>query len=147
MTAEWKIKPFNALSSGELYAMLELRSEVFVVEQNCVYQDIDGKDGKALHVLAEADGVLVAYARLFGAGDYFKNPSIGRVVVKPRFRKLKLGHELMRRSISALEEAFGKSEIEISAQLYLKAFYESHGFAAIGEPYPEDGIPHILMLR
>jgi len=147
MNIQWKIKRFKALSLEELYSAMELRAEVFIVEQNCVYQDVDGKDSKALHILGEIDGKIVAYARVFGAGDYFGKPSIGRVVVKPEFRKLKLGHELMRVSIEALEEAFGKGGIEISAQLYLKAFYESHGFSPIGAPYLEDDIPHIRMLR
>ena len=123
-----------------------MRSEVFVVEQNCVYQDIDGKDVKAIHVLGEIDGKIVAYARLFMPGDYFDEASIGRVVVKPEFRDRKLGHDLMRESIAALAE-LGETRIAISAQLYLKKFYESHGFVAEGEPYLEDDIPHIRMLR
>lgn len=143
---KWQIKRFNGLSPAEIYEILQLRSEVFVVEQNCVYQDIDGKDAKAIHVLGEIDGKIVAYARLFMPGDYFDEASIGRVVVKPEFRDRKLGHDLMRESIAALAE-LGETRIAISAQLYLKKFYESHGFVAEGEPYLEDDIPHIRMLR
>lgn len=147
MRPEFKIKPFKTLSLPELYQMLQLRSEVFVVEQNCVYQDIDGKDEKALHVLAVYEGVLVAYARLFAPGDYFENASIGRVIVKPGYRDRKWGHDLMKEAIAGISEHFGTSKITISAQLYLKKFYENHGFVASSEVYLEDGIPHIGMKR
>ena len=143
---KWKIKRFDGLSLRELYAILELRAEVFIVEQNCVYQDIDGKDPKAFHLLGEIDSKIVAYARLFKKGDYFEHASIGRVVVGEKFRDKKLGHELMRKAIAALAN-LGETAIEISAQLYLQKFYESHGFSAIGPSYLEDGIPHIKMLR
>lgn len=142
----WEIKRFDALSLVEMYETLQLRAEVFVVEQNCVYQDIDGKDSKAIHVLGKTGGKIVAYARLFRPGDYFDEASIGRVVVKPEFRAQKLGHDLMRESIAALAQ-LGETVIAISAQLYLKKFYESHGFVAEGAPYLEDDIPHIRMVR
>ncbi len=142
---KWKIKRFEALSSEELYSLLQLRSEVFVVEQNCVYQDIDGKDQKAVHVIGEFDEIMVAYARLFQPNDYFEKASIGRVIVKPTHRHLKLGHELMRESIQAINLLFGENQITISAQLYLKNFYESHGFVQTSEMYLEDDIPHIEM--
>ncbi len=145
--AHWKIKRFNELSLQELYSMLQLRSEVFVVEQNCVYQDIDGKDEKALHLLGEINHKLVAYARLFNAGDYFENASIGRVIVKPTSRELKLGHELMQNAINAIEKHFNQTQITISAQLYLQKFYESHGFVRTSEVYLEDDIDHIEMKR
>lgn len=141
----WKIKRFEALSSQELYSMLQLRSEVFVVEQNCVYQDIDYKDQKAIHLMGELEGKLVAYARLFKPNDYFEKASIGRVVVKLEYRHLKLGHELMREAIRAVSITFKESQITISAQLYLKKFYESHGFVQTSEMYLEDDIPHIQM--
>jgi len=144
---QWKIKRFEALSLQELYSALELRSEVFVVEQNCVYQDIDNKDQKAIHVMGYLNADLVAYARLFDAGDYFEQASIGRVVVSPAHRSKSFGHELMRQAISEVEQHFKTTEITISAQLYLKAFYESHGFVAQGESYLEDDIPHIKMRR
>ena len=144
---QWKIKRFETLSLQELYSALELRSEVFVVEQNCVYQDIDNKDQKAIHVMGYLNADLVAYARLFDAGDYFEQASIGRVVVSPAHRSKSFGHELMRQAIGEVEQHFKTTEITISAQLYLKAFYESHGFVAQGESYLEDDIPHIKMRR
>lgn len=143
----WKIKPFNELSLQELYLVLKLRSIVFVVEQNCVYQDIDGKDQKALHLIGEYNNEIVAYARLFKSGDYFENASIGRVVIHPDARDKKFGHEMMRQAIAGLESHFNETKITISAQLYLQKFYESHGFVVQGETYLEDDIPHVEMLR
>jgi ElaA protein len=147
MNLEWKIKRFEALSINELYDLMQLRSEVFVVEQNCVYQDIDGKDQKALHVIGEDNGKIVAYARLFKPKDYFEQASIGRVVVKETSRANKLGHILMREAIQAIETHFEETKITISAQLYLKKFYESHGFFQTSEMYLEDDIPHIEMKK
>ncbi|PAM92826.1 GNAT family N-acetyltransferase [Flavobacterium sp. IR1] len=147
MEIEWKIKPFEALTVHELYDVLKLRSEIFVVEQNCVYLDIDGKDKKALHLLGVYDDKIVAYARLFDAGISFDNASIGRVVVDANYRDKKWGHDLMREAIQGIKENFGKDEITIGAQLYLKKFYESHGFVPISEMYLEDDIPHIDMTR
>lgn len=147
MKPEFKIKRFNELSLPELYQLLQVRAEVFVVEQNCVYQDIDGKDEKALHVLGVFEGEIAAYSRLFAPGDYFDNASIGRVVVNPKFRDRKWGHDLMTASIAAIEEQYNTSAITISAQLYLKKFYEGHGFVQDGQQYLEDDIPHIRMHR
>lgn len=147
MSLVFKIKPFEALSLHELYSVLQLRSEVFVVEQNCVYQDIDGKDKKALHVIGEFEGETVAYCRLFKSGDYFDQASIGRVIVKQNFRDKKWGHDLIKEAIEAIVSQFGESQITISAQLYLKKFYESHGFKQTSEEYLEDGIPHIEMKK
>ena len=147
MSPEFKIKPFKTLSLIELYQILQLRSEVFVVEQNCVYQDIDGKDEKALHVLGMHEGVLVAYARLFQPGDYFEQASIGRVIVNPAYRDKKWGHDLMTAAIQSIAEHYGETNITISAQLYLKRFYESHGFVQTSDMYLEDDIPHIEMKR
>lgn len=144
---QFKIKRFNELSTVELYEILQLRSEVFVVEQNCVYQDIDGKDQKAIHVLGYYDGILAAYSRLFKPNDYFDASSIGRVIVKESHRDKKLGHDLMKVSIDAVKELFNETNITISAQLYLQKFYESHGFVTIGESYLEDDIPHIEMQK
>lgn len=144
---QWQIKRFNELSLSDLYSVLQLRSEVFVVEQNCVYQDIDGKDQKAIHLLGELNGILVAYARMFQPNDYFEQASIGRVIVKPSHRELKLGHELMYQAINAIKEKFKVTQITISAQLYLKKFYQSHGFVQTSEMYLEDDIPHIEMKR
>ncbi len=147
MKPTFEIKPFKTLSLSELYQILQLRSEVFVVEQNCVYQDIDGKDEKALHLLGVYDGVLVAYARLFQPGDYFEFASIGRVIVKQEYREKKWGHDLIREAIKGISEQFGTSEITISAQLYLQRFYENHGFVQTSEMYLEDDIPHIEMKK
>ena len=143
----FKIKRFNELSVQELYQILQLRSEVFVVEQNCVYQDIDGKDEKALHVLGYYEEVLVAYSRLFAPGLYFENASIGRVIVKEVFRNKKFGHDLMKISIETIKQIFDTHFITISAQQYLKNFYESHGFVQTSQMYLEDDIPHIEMKR
>jgi len=147
MSIQFKIKPFNELSTQELYEILKLRSEVFVVEQNCVYQDIDSKDQKALHVLGIHNDELVAYCRLFDAGYYFDQASIGRVIVALKHRENKWGHDLMREAIAGVATHFGKNQITISAQLYLQKFYESHGFVATSEVYLEDDIPHIEMKR
>ena len=147
MKLEWKIKPFEALSVSELYDLLQLRSEIFVVEQNCVYLDLDGKDKKALHLIGEYEGKIVAYSRLFDAGISFDNASIGRVVVDANYRDKKFGHDLMREAIAQIQSNFGKDKITIGAQLYLKKFYESHGFVQTSEMYLEDDIPHIEMIR
>lgn len=147
MSIQFQIKPFNELSVPQLYQTLQLRSEVFVVEQNCVYQDIDGKDGKALHVLGIYEGEVVAYSRLFAPGYYFDNASIGRVVISPKFRDRKWGHELIKNAIEGIILRYGAVVITISAQLYLKKFYETHGFVQDGDEYLEDGIPHIKMHR
>ncbi|OXA79358.1 ElaA protein [Flavobacterium aquidurense] len=147
MELKWKIKPFETLTVHELYDLLKVRSEIFVVEQNCVYLDIDGKDKKALHLIGEYDGKIVAYSRLFDAGISFDNASIGRVVVDANYRDKKWGHDLMREAIAGIKANFGKDKITIGAQLYLKKFYESHGFVQTSEMYLEDDIPHIEMIR
>ncbi len=144
---EVTVKSFSELTTAELYAILQLRSEVFVVEQDCVYQDLDGKDQKALHICGFKENVLVAYTRVFQAGDYFKNPSIGRVVVKADYRAYGYGKAIMIASINAMEKRFGKGIIELSAQTYLLKFYNDLKFKKIGEEYLEDGIPHVRMLR
>lgn len=147
MELKWKIKPFEALTVNELYDLLKLRSEIFVVEQNCVYLDLDGKDKKALHLLGEFEGKIVAYSRLFDAGISFDNASIGRVVVDANYRDKKWGHELMTNAIAGIKSNFDKDKITIGAQLYLQKFYESHGFVQTSEMYLEDDIPHIEMIR
>ncbi|CDF81266.1 GCN5-related N-acetyltransferase [Formosa agariphila KMM 3901] len=141
-----RIKFFNELTINELYALLQLRSEVFVVEQNCVYQDIDGKDNKALHVLGFKNNELVAYTRIFRSGDYFENASIGRVIVKATERTHKYGYDIMKASIHAVNDEFRETTIKISAQKHLESFYNNLGFNCISEPYLEDGIPHIGMI-
>ncbi len=144
---EIKVLKFEEFSLQTLYEALQLRAEVFVVEQNCPYQDVDGKDQKALHVLGYHDSILVAYTRLFKPGDYFERASIGRVIVKENYRKYGYGKDIMNVSIAVLERDFQTSEIEISAQVYLKKFYNDLGFKEFGEGYLEDDIPHIRMLK
>lgn len=147
MEIHWKIKSFESLSVHELYDILKLRSAIFVVEQNCVYLDLDGKDKVALHLLGEFEGKIVAYSRLFKPGISFDNASIGRVVVDANFRSRKWGHDLMQEAIQGIKTQFDETKITIGAQLYLKKFYESHGFIQSSEMYLEDDIPHIEMKR
>lgn len=142
-----QIKAFKDLSTSDLYQVLRLRSEVFVVEQDCIYQDIDGKDEKALHVLGLKENTIVAYSRIFKPGDYFDMASIGRVVVKKSERKYGYGHEIMKASIESINQVFNETQIKISAQKYLEKFYKQHGFIKQGEEYLEDGIPHICMIK
>jgi ElaA protein len=153
---QWLWLPFDALSTAQLYALLRLRSEVFVVEQNCVFLDMDGLDAQALHLLGVREAAnsveagqlpLVAYARCFPAGVVFPEASIGRVVTLPGARGGGLGHALMAQAILSLQQQWGAQPIRIGAQAHLQAFYEQHGFADVGKPYMEDGIPHIEMLR
>ena len=138
-------KYFSELNTTELYEILQLRSEVFVVEQDCVYQDLDFKDQKSLHIIGYKNNKIVAYTRIFKPGDYFDNASIGRVLVVASERKYGFGHELMKASITAIKKHFKVTKITVSAQKYLKKFYETHLFTQIGEEYLEDGIPHIRM--
>ena len=140
------IKTFNELSPQDIYSILQLRSEVFVVEQNCVYQDIDDKDQYALHLLLKKNDYLIGYSRIFKGGDYFKEASIGRVLVKKKDRNNRYGSLLMELSIKAIKNHFKENKIKISAQTYLKKFYNELGFGSVGEEYLEDGIPHIAML-
>ena len=141
------VKSFSELNTETLYRLLQLRSEVFVVEQDCVYQDIDNKDKKALHVLGFKNDKLVAYTRIFKPGDYFEYASIGRVVVSKSERQHKYGYAIMKASIAAIKSHFKTTTIKISAQLYLKQFYNNCGFTAVGTTYLEDNIPHIAMLK
>lgn len=144
----WECKSFSKLTKEELYKILQLRNEVFVVEQNCPYQDCDNKDFDAHHLCAWKNGVLVAYTRLLPKGiSYPDAVSIGRVLTSPAVRKQNLGRKLMDKSIEEIYSLFGKETILIGAQLYLKKFYESFGFIQIEEPYLEDGIPHITMIK
>lgn len=141
------IKGFEMLDVHQLYELLQLRSEVFVVEQECVYQDLDGKDGEAIHILGYKEGEIIAYTRVFSPGAYFPEASIGRVVVKQSFRGKQYGHDILQASIEYIEQTYGSTSIRLSAQQYLVDFYKSHGFTATGKGYLEDGIPHIAMLR
>ncbi|MCX7551285.1 GNAT family N-acetyltransferase [Xanthomarina sp. F2636L] len=140
-------KSFEELSKQELYQLLQLRAEVFVVEQECAYQDVDGKDNKALHVLGFKDNKLVAYTRIFKPGFYFKEASIGRVVVSENERQHKYGYDIMQASVDAIKAYFNETTIKISAQCYLKRFYNNLGFIETGQEYLEDGIPHMAMIK
>ncbi len=145
----WNLKNFDSLTREDLYEILRLRSEIFVVEQNCVFQDMDEKDFCALHLFLkdEKTSKIIAYTRLFKPGDYYFHASIGRVAVKKEYRKTGLGHQLMQKAIEEIEKKFQTKPIKIGAQLYLKAFYETHNFKQIDDEYIEDGIPHIHMIR
>lgn len=140
------LKTYQELTKEDLYSLLQLRSDVFVVEQDCAYQDVDGKDQIALHVLGFLDNKLIAYTRLFKPGEYFKLASIGRVVVAKNNRQNKFGYQIMEASIKAIKDYYKETTIKISAQCYLKKFYNNLGFKQIGEEYLEDGIPHIAMI-
>ena len=142
-----KVKKFIDLTTQELYDILQLRSEVFVVEQDCVYQDIDSKDQKALHIIGYKNDRVVAYTRIFKPGDYFDLASIGRVVVSQKERDNKYGYDIMKASIKAIKDIFNESTIKISAQCYLKKFYNNLEFKQVGAEYLEDGIPHIAMVK
>ena len=144
---EWHDRAFGELTTGELYAILELRARVFVVEQKCAYLDPDGLDRAARHVWAAQDGQLVAYARILAAPT-----RIGRVVTAPEVRGTGLGRELMRRAIATIRAAErhrreGTGPIRLSAQAHLERFYNELGFVRVGEPYDEDGIPHVAMIK
>jgi len=139
------IKKYTDLSVDELYEIMQLRALVFVVEQDCVYQDLDGKDHLSTHIFYKEKGKISAYARILGPGDYFKYASIGRVVVHPDFRGLNYGNILISACIKGVYEIYKTEDIQISAQNYLKKFYERHGFVKHGKIYLEDGIEHISM--
>ena len=141
------LKHFHELTIQELYNILQLRSEVFVVEQNCIYQDIDGKDQKAVHIFIKENKDVLAYSRIFDESEYFENPSIGRVVVKKEKRRTELGKKIMVEGAKYIKETFTNKKIEISAQKYLKDFYEDLGYVFTGNEYLEDGIPHIRMIK
>ncbi len=147
MDIKWFIKRFEELSINELYSLLQLRARVFAVEQDCVYQDLDDKDQPAIHVMGYNNEQLVAYSRLLPPGVSYEDMSIGRVVSDTSVRRYGIGKELMNVSIRACYEHFGEAPIRISAQLYLKAFYEAYSFVAVTEPYIEDNILHIEMVR
>ncbi len=143
----WILKPFAELTPSELYSILQLRNEVFIVEQNCPYQDMDNKDLKSWHLMGIEEYKLKAYSRLLAPGISYSESSIGRIVSSPSARKTGMGKKLMEESIKQIKNLFKTDTIRIGAQLYLKSFYESFGFVQDGEIYLEDNIPHIIMLR
>ena len=138
-------KIFTELDKEELYQILRLRSEVFVVEQDCVYQDIDNKDQIATHLFYKKEEEIIGYTRIFKKGDYYENPSIGRVVVSKNKRGKDLGKEIMLESMKYIKNNIKGEKIELSAQVYLNNFYKDLGFYSKGEEYLEDGIPHQRM--
>jgi len=146
MNLIWIYKSFDQLTIKELYAILQLRNEVFVVEQNCVYQDIDGKDLRSFHLMAFDDDVLAAYSRILPPGLSFEEASIGRVITAPNYRAKGIGITLIEKAIAEVGNTFEGKPIKIGAQLYLKKFYEGFGFVQTNEIYLEDGIEHIEMV-
>src|SRR3954470_6426997 len=147
MHIQWLLKNFEELTPYQLYAILQLRNEVFVVEQTCVFQDADDKDQNSWHLMGFSNNKLVAYTRLVPRGQIYDQCSIGRVVTSPTVRSNGIGRELMERSIKAAFDLFGNQPIKIGAQVYLKKFYESFGFAQSSDIYLEDGIEHIHMVK
>ena len=145
---EWLTKKYEELTVDELYEILRLRAEIFVVEQDCVYQDLDGKDKKSVHLfLNDENGEIIACLRMIPAGISYEEPSIGRFVVKESERFKGIGRKAMEIAIEYIKNEFHSTAIRISGQAFLRGFYESLGFAVVKEPYLEDDIPHYEMLR
>lgn len=142
----WRLMAFSDLRVAELYEVLRLRTEVFVLEQKCLYQDIDGADPQAMHVLGVRQGELLAYARCFAPGVKFVEATIGRVLTRSTARGIGLGHELMEQAIRAVSQVWGPQPIRIGAQSHLISYYGQHGFKVASGPYDEDGIEHVEML-
>lgn len=149
MEISWILKSYHELTLDEQYSLLRLRSEVFVVEQNCPFLDLDGKDKDCHHLMgfADTEPSLVAYTRIVPPGLSYEYAAIGRVVTAPHARRYGKGRELMQQSIEAVLNLYGHDPIQIGAQLYLKKFYESFGFEQVGDIYLEDGIEHIEMVK
>lgn len=143
----WDIKSFNDLSAKELYEILKIRQEVFIVEQTCCYLDADGYDDKAIHIFAHKEGEILAYCRIFKPGIKYPESSIGRVLTSPKHRKLKLGKTLMKIALSTIKYRFTSHSVRISAQDYLLKFYSDLGFIETSEKYLEDDIPHTEMYQ
>ena len=146
-SVHWLFAAFSDLSNAQLYALLQLRSAVFVVEQHCVFLDMDGEDGRSMHLLGSVNGELMAYARCVPPGVQCAQASIGRVLIAPNFRRGGVGHALVGQAVKSMESWWGVQPIKIGAQAHLADFYSQHGFCAEGVFYIEDGIPHIGMVR
>jgi ElaA protein len=144
---KWLLQPYNQVSLDDFYAIMRLRQEVFIVEQNCPYLDADGKDPYCHHLMGFVGDDLAAYARLLLPGISYPEASIGRVVTSPKYRGKKYGKQLMQQAIEDINKLYGEVPIRIGAQQYLKKFYEGFRFVDMNEPYLEDGIPHLIMLR
>lgn len=147
MNIHYTIKSFKELTIEELYAILRLRSEVFLVEQQCIYQDMDNKDQESFHLIGMIDGVLAGYTRLLPAGVSYHEVSIGRVIVHPDYRGLQLGRQLMEKSLEVCNDLFGNTPIRICAQHQLSDFYASLGFTGTSAPYMHEGRLHVEMLK
>ena len=143
----WQLLPFSALTALQFHQLLQLRLDVFVVEQNCPYPELDGKDPLAgvHHLMGFKDGELIACARLLAAGISYDNVSIGRIATKQSMRGSGLGHELLTQALQSCEALWANQTIDISAQEHLAAFYQGYGFKTISDMYLEDDIPHITM--
>ena len=144
-TPQWTYKSFEELTNRELYAIMQLRMEIFSVEQNCIYQDADNKDFQSFHLSAWDNNILVAYCRILPPELSFKEASIGRVITAAAYRKNGTGRALMEKAIALTLQQFNCHQITIGGQLYLKKFYNSLGFTQVSDTYLEDGIPHIEM--
>lgn len=143
---DWKLKKFEELTTEELYKILMIRTEVFIVEQQCAYLDCDGKDKKSYHLYYEDKGEIAAYLRILPQGLSFDEISIGRVLVNKNYRGKSIARDMMLKALNFIEKELKEAEIKISAQAYLINFYGSLGFKAVSKEYLEDGIPHIDML-
>lgn len=147
MTIDWQLKTFDELNNYEVYEILRLRNRIFIVGQQSIYLDADNYDLKAMHLCAFHDNKIIAHARLFRSGEKIVPATFGRVLVDEHFRKYGIGRELVKRSIDTLHLKYKEDTIQIEAQLYLRDFYGDFGFTPSGEPYIEDNIPHIRMIR
>jgi ElaA protein len=143
---EWTLKSFNDLTNQEMHDIYRLRIDIFVVEQDCPYSEIDGKDPSCLHLFAAENQELAAYARIVPPGLSFEEASIGRIIVNEKFRKHKLGTELVAKAIEAAQDQWPEAGVQISAQAHLQKFYGTHGFVLNSEEYLEDNIPHVQMI-
>lgn len=147
MLLDWQFKHYNDLSINEFHDIVALRLEAFVVEQNCTYLDLDGKDKKCYHLICRNGmGDVVATARILPPGLAYRDAAIGRVVIEEAIRGLGIGHDLMKRCIDFSLTEFGGAAIRISAQKHLENYYQKHGFESTNKEYLEDGIPHVEML-
>ena len=140
------LKKFEQLTNNELYSILKVRTEVFVVEQNCPYPEVDGKDLKSYHLYKEENGEIIAYLRILPPGVSYKELSIGRVLVKKEYRGQKLAHQMMEYALQFIQNELNETAVKIQAQAHLHKFYGSFGFKAVSETYLEDNIPHIDMI-
>ena len=144
---KWTTKHFKNLSIDEYFEILYLRSEVFIVEQDCPYQDVDEKDRKSFHLFGrDKNGKVIAVSRILPKGVSYEEISIGRVAVKKDARGEGVGDELMQEAIKFIEQEFGEQNIRISAQKYLMGYYQKHGFKSTDKYYLEDNIPHVEMI-